>query len=581
MRIIFKRIGTIFCCLLIGLYIDAQDELLPLYLIYTDDPGLKTELFSPAAFPDSNLIRIELHKLLKEHHQDGYLAASIDSIDYDTTQITAYMHEGPRYEWALLSFDSIDRHILRKARINRNKFRDSGISPEEIIVAQQRIITVCENNGYPFASIRIRDLSFSNQYFSGEMILDMGPMIIIDSIIIKGSANISSHYIEKQIGLGEGDLYNERQLREITNRIDETTFLREIKPNEIEFFKDKADVYTYLEKARANQFNGIVGILPNHEKTGKLLITGDLNLLLLNSFGHGESMYIHWKKLEPFTQELNVRGAYPYLFSSSVGMGAQFHLLKQDTSYLTVNPELEFRFFLKGSNYFRIFYELQTNRSLVNGDEELFYLPPFSDLNTTLYGLGLYINRLDYMFNPRRGVMAGADMALGSKKIRKNSNVSDAVYEDVDLRSTQFRFEGEVSLFVPVGARWAIHVRNLSGHIQNQRLFKNELFRLGGIHNIRGVDENSIYASSYILGTLEMRFLFERNSSMYLFFDGGYYKKEIPEDRVDDTPIAFGAGLNLQTRAGIFTINYAIGRQLGNPINIGNAKVHLGYVNRF
>ena len=224
---------------------------------------------------------------------------------------------------------------------------------------------------------------------------------------------------------------------------------------------------------------------------------------------------------------------------------------------------------------------MQSNRSLVSGDEELAYLPPFSDLNTALYGLGLYIGRLDYMFNPRRGIMARADLALGSKKIRKHPNVSDAVYEDVDLKSTQFQFEGEISVFFPIGARWALHARNLSGHIQNQRLFENELFRLGGIHNIRGVDENSIYASSYTLGTLEMRFLFERNSNMYLFFDGGYYKKAIPEDRVDDTPISFGAGINLQTRAGIFTINYAVGRQLGNPINIGNAKVHLGYVNRF
>ena len=581
MHILFKRIGVIFFCFFIGLPAEGQDGLLPLYVIFTDDPDLKTELINRSAFPDSNLIKLELQELLTEKHQEGYLAASIDSIGYDSTQISAYMHQGPRYEWAILSLDSIDQHILRKARINKNKFRDSRISPNELILVQQRIIAVCENNGYPFASVRIRDLSFSDQQFSGEMILDKGPIIIIDSIIVKGSANISSHYIEKQIGLGKGDLYNERQLAEITNRIDETSFLREIKPYEIEFFKGNADVYAYLEKARANQFNGIVGILPNHEKTGKLLLTGDLNLLLLNSFGRGESMYIHWKKLEPFTQELNLRGTYPYLFSSSVGIGARFHLLKQDTSYLTVNPELEFRFFLKGSNYFRIFYELQTNRSLVTGDEELIYLPPFSDLNTTLYGLGLYINRLDYLFNPRRGVMARADMALGSKKIRKHSNVSDAVYEDVDLKSTQFQFEGEVSLFVPVGARWAIHARNLSGHIQNQRLFENELFRLGGIHNIRGVDENSIYASSYILGTLEMRFLFERNSSMFLFFDGGYYKKEIPEDQVDDTPMAFGAGMNLQTRAGIFTINYAVGRQLGNPVNIGNAKVHLGYVNRF
>jgi outer membrane protein assembly factor BamA len=580
-QILIKRTVHLFFIVFFGSSVCAQDGLLPLYVVYTDHPDQGSVLINRSAIPDSNLVVPELYDLLKERFQEGYLAASVDSISYDSTRISACMYLGPRYEWAVLSFDSIDGHILRKARINKNKFRDSGISPEELVSVQRRIVTVCENNGYPFASVRIRDLSFDDQQFSGEMILDRGPMIVIDTVIVKGSAKISSHYIEKQIGIGKGDLYNQRQLDEITSRIDETSFLKEIKPSEIEFYESRADVYTYLEKARANQFIGIVGILPNHGKTGKLLLTGDLNLLLLNSFGRGESMYVHWKKLEPYSQELNINSAYPYLFSSSVGLGARLHLLKQDTSYVTVNPELEFRFFLKGSDYFRIFYEMQTNRSLISRDEELTYLPPFSDLNTALYGLGLNISRLDYMFNPRRGVMARADLALGSKKIRKISNVNDAAYQDVDLNSTQFQVETEVSVFFPLGARWAIHTRNMSGHIQNQRLFENELFRLGGIHNIRGVDENSIYASSYTLGTLEVRFLFERSSNLYLFFDGGYYRKEIPEDRLDDTPISFGAGINLQTRAGIFTINYAVGRQFGNPVNIGNAKVHLGYVNRF
>jgi len=45
--------------------------------------------------------------------------------------------------------------------------------------------------------------------------------------------------------------------------------------------------------------------------------------------------------------------------------------------------------------------------------------------------------------------------------------------------------------------------------------------------------------------------------------------------------MGFGAGMNLQTRAGIFTIIYAMGRQFDNPVNIGNAKMHFGYISRF
>jgi hemolysin activation/secretion protein len=95
------------------------------------------------------------------------------------------------------------------------------------------------------------------------------------------------------------------------------------------------------------------------------------------------------------------------------------------------------------------------------------------------------------------------------------------------------------------------------------------------------VDENSIFASFYGLGTLETRFLFERNSSVFLFLDGGYYERSLPEEFQSDFPLGFGAGINMQTRAGIFSLNYALGKQFDNPVNIGNAKIHIGYINRF
>ena len=125
------------------------------------------------------------------------------------------------------------------------------------------------------------------------------------------------------------------------------------------------------------------------------------------------------------------------------------------------------------------------------------------------------------------------------------------------------------------------HLLARAGYLRNDHLFENELFRLGGIHSLRGVDENSIYASAYGLGTLETRFLFEQNSAVYLFLDGGYYEKALSTQFSSDLPLGFGAGIQVQTGAGIFSLNYALGRQFDNPVNIGDAKIHLGYVNRF
>jgi len=43
----------------------------------------------------------------------------------------------------------------------------------------------------------------------------------------------------------------------------------------------------------------------------------------------------------------------------------------------------------------------------------------------------------------------------------------------------------------------------------------------------------------------------------------------------------FGVGTNFNTRAGTFSISYALGKIINNPIQISNSKIHLGYINRF
>ena len=48
-----------------------------------------------------------------------------------------------------------------------------------------------------------------------------------------------------------------------------------------------------------------------------------------------------------------------------------------------------------------------------------------------------------------------------------------------------------------------------------------------------------------------------------------------------DFPFGIGAGINFETKAGIFGLNYALGSQNNNPLSIKNAKIHFGYVNYF
>lgn len=97
---------------------------------------------------------------------------------------------------------------------------------------------------------------------------------------------------------------------------------------------------------------------------------------------------------------------------------------------------------------------------------------------------------------------------------------------------------------------------------------------------LRGFDEEAIFASLFSVVTLEYRFLLSKNSYFNLFYDAAYV-----ENRADgyenDFPFGFGAGLAFETKAGLFGVSYALGRQQSAPIDFRAAKIHFGYVNYF
>lgn len=140
-------------------------------------------------------------------------------------------------------------------------------------------------------------------------------------------------------------------------------------------------------------------------------------------------------------------------------------------------------------------------------------------------------------------------------------------------------FEG--SMFIPFMNRSTLKISNQSAFIYGETLFQNELFRIGGLKTLRGFDEESIFASAYSIFTLEYRFILEQNSYMYVFGDGAWYENNSAKQYVNDTPFGFGAGISFETKAGIFSISYALGKQFDNPIQLRGGKIHFGIVNYF
>src|SRR5690606_25384173 len=138
-----------------------------------------------------------------------------------------------------------------------------------------------------------------------------------------------------------------------------------------------------------------------------------------------------------------------------------------------------------------------------------------------------------------------------------------------------------IGTYIPLGNRSTFLVRARGAYLLNENMFRNEIYRIGGLKTLRGFNEQSIFASAYVVGTAEYRFILEENSNVFVFFDQAIYEDRTDEKTLSDTPFGFGAGINFETNAGIFSLTYALGKQLENPVEIRSGKIHFGFISFF
>jgi len=537
---------------------------------------------------DSAAIQDQLKIFLQNLYREGYLAASIDSLCYDSSNVVVNLFIGKKYSWAELDFSQLDETLQEELKGKKRKTETGDLI--ELQNLKKQIVSFYENSGYPFVSVKLEAFEMDDSVFRAVIVAVKGDFYSIDSLIVKGDAKISTNYLKKALQIESGEPFNQKKINAISKRMNDLKFLSEIKPAEIEFREESIDLYLYLQNKKANMFNGIIGFLPdpdNHrdEKTGKLLITGELNLNLVNSFGRGEEIFLNWEKLESSTQKLNVGFMYPYLFKSNLGLDADFGLYKKDSSFLSLNAGFGIRLFLSYDDYIKAYYRYKSSSRI--GDEKAMSLSlNYADVKSNIFGASYYLNELDYKLNPRKGVELNLYGGVGFKNIDHDTNGNDSL--NTDNSTIELEAGLNLDVYFPIYRNFIFHFGNttrfldqFADHNQEVVFYENELYRFGGARSLRGFDESIFYASIYSLQNVEIKYLFEQNSSFYVFWNGAYYYKNVVNDITEDFPWGIGIGIDFDTRAGIFSLSYAIGKQFDNPLEIRTAKIHFGYISRF
>jgi outer membrane protein assembly factor BamA len=571
----------------------AQDAIkLNLELKSGDKKAFKNIVYKPV-LSDSIELSKELNQIIIQLNKQSYLAANGDLLQLQSDSFLFQINIGNSFEALFVKSDNTSDWFSDKVgfeQINNKKF-----NYYDWVLKQEQLLTLLEENGFPFAQIFLDSVEVESDLLKAHINIVKNKMILFDSIEVIGKANISKTFLKNYLGIKQGNLYNEKLIKNANQRLYELAYIKVLKSPAVYFYGNKARPLLYIDNKKASSADGIIGIAPNSSQNNKLVLTGDFNLKLQNILGSGKSFDLTYRSFLGNSQDLNLKFNYPYFLGTKLGLDYGLKILKYDTAFVNVQNDFALQYRFIGNDYVKVYYSIQQS-TLLSVDtlniKNIRQLPSVNDIRSDFYGIAVRKSKLDYFINPKKGFAFDIDFAAGTKNIIRNNiintlKVSDNkgnaynLYDSIKLNVFQIRCIANVEKYFHLFSNNVLKTSINSGYLQSSNIFFNELFRIGGLKTLRGFDEQSIFASQYGILNVEWRYLVQQNSNFVLFWNGAWYKNEGRKPAISDTPWGAGLGLNIETGSGIFSLYYATGKQFDNPLEFRTAKIHFGFINYF
>ncbi len=524
------------------------------------------------AFKDSTQAVQYIQEFRGKALSKGYLTASIDDMRFSKNTCEVNFYLGDKFGDLLLEVDQKDLdYFSKEIRLKEKLITKQPFRAKELGRFMQKLHNSFLTNGYPFAKLSLVDIQLNASQTKAKLLVERNQRLKWKKINVKGDTAVSQSYISNLLLIKPGDWYDESQLQFISERIAQVPFLSEIKPNEILFTQEGVELFVYLKSRPMSSVNGFIGLQPDLVQN-KYFLTGELALRLLNTLKTGELFDLRWQNVQAQTQQLNIRTNFPFLFKTPFGIDGRFDLYKRDSTFLQLNGRAAFQYFMKGGNFISFYYERNAS-SLLSGAVNNTSFTELASVGSNNYGVGLTKRNVDYLPNPSSGYAVELSISAGQRQTQKN---------DTSAVNKSLVFKGECTLeyFLPLAKRHVFRVANFTNFLSTPNIVQNELFRFGGLSTQRGFNEQELFASTYSTVSVEYRFLLDKNSRAFLFFDQSFYERN-SAGYFQDYPFGFGAGFTFGTPIGIFAIQYALGSQQGNPILFRDGKIHFGYIAYF
>ncbi len=539
-----KLFSSLFFSLILSIAIFAQqDTIFNIQVIHYQD----IDTFTTA---NQNEVKTFLNTYLNNNRLEGYLGITVDSLKENGNQLLFYVEKGKKY-----SFLEIDTLQYVQSDLEFQSISNFLQLKQNVSVIMRKL----QDEGFPFSAVTISS-NINNGIVQVACEIDKGPYIRLDSLVFLTKNLIHPSYIYNYLNYQPGEPYSETSFSEIGKAIDKTGIVKMSSPPSVIFKEEKAQIYLNFSKVNASRFDGIVGFQPADD--GSTSITGLINISLHNGLKRGELIQLNWERLKAQNQRLKAVINTPYLLKTKAGLQFSAELIRQDSSLN--RAQLKYDLFYDFSRKSRISFGISTTKNNSNINSDL----NFMNTNNTSYTAAFSHKDLDYLLNPRKGLIIHIGGSVGNRVL-------------AEQKSKLAGLHGSTEFYIPIRKKSVIKLFGMGESISSPGLFENELFQIGGLNSIRGVDQRSILSSSWITTGAEYRFLFEQNSSVFLFIETHFNEKNTVEIYQNKQINATGIGFNIGTKNGLFSFSYGLSDVIENRLLFRNAKINFGYTSTF